>query len=468
MRTGEILCRDAKSYGNYVVKNRAFSEFCDGLKPAQRALLWSAFDLNMHKSREDIYSARIVGNATGKFHPHGDTVYEVLCRMTKEYLKFPYFDSESNFGDRLNKPGHARYTASKLSAYGKSFMYEDYLGTVPFKASYDGKNKVPLYLPALYPNLLINGTEGIGYGASARIPAFTIKSIQPLIKNALLGKPYSLNTLEFNFMYNPDILEVPDNYFDTGRGVLKFGPRYKVNADKTKYLLTHTSVLTLKNKSKLFGKLDSEPAIVQINDMSQDAHHLNIEFVLKGTPTERQAAISNINKTFSNSQSLITAWLEGPADNKFYQDDEDFEIKFMRGGLRNLIDGWADYRLAIEDMRLIALMEKVQKGLNYQELLLHAALNSAKIFKVLDSKNKYSSRKQLDDAMADALAIKYEEAHEITGLENYRLSSLERIEMEQKILELRDEISDLRGKRTNLESHTSSLVDTGLEGLLTA
>lgn len=468
MKLGDILRKDATAYGRYVLENRAFSEICDGLKPAQRALLWSAKYLGMDKSKARVRSARLSSTATGNYHPHGDNIYQVLCNIMPENIQYSYFEADSAFGDRMSKPGAARYSESSLSEYGKSFLNSEYLDCVPYKISYDGLDKVPLYLPSLLPNILINGTVGIGYGASADIPPFTIESIRPIIKAAILGKPYDPSRLEFNLMYNPIVQNLIPDYFQTGKGSLLLSPRRIVNPEKTKYTLTHTFVLNRKNRKKIFDKITSDPSVVRMHDMSKGAHTLEIEIILKGTLADKTKCIERIDRVFTTKKNLMTNWIEAPEGNKIYEDDSDFEITFQRDGFKFLIDGWVAYRLDIEQRRLTNLIAKTQAGLDYQKLLLHALLNSDKVFAVLDRKNKYSSRHELDARMAEVLTVTHEEAHEITDLAAHRLSSLEKSILDNKILKLKSEISDLNGKLNNLGSHTAELVDAGLEALLTA
>ena len=176
-------------YGVAVNEDRSVPCNIDGLKPVARRVLWAAYSMGSRANGKPVKSARIVGEAMGKYHPHGDkAIYDTMVGMVNATVGSMY--GQGNWGTLSDPtPAAMRYTESKLNKYSESVFFDNfYLPAIDYVPNYDGMNKEPLVLPALLPNLLLNGTFGIGVGVSTSIPSYTLKSLMKVIKKALKGE----------------------------------------------------------------------------------------------------------------------------------------------------------------------------------------------------------------------------------------------------------------------------------------
>jgi len=165
-----------KSYLDYamsVIVSRALPDVRDGLKPVHRRILYAMMEGNYDWSKPPRKSARIVGDVMGNYHPHGDSsIYEAMVRMAQDFsMRLPLVDGQGNFGSVDGDPAAAmRYTESRLARAAESLLRDIDKNTVEFTANYDETQLEPTVLPAEYPNLLVNGANGIAVGMATNIP----------------------------------------------------------------------------------------------------------------------------------------------------------------------------------------------------------------------------------------------------------------------------------------------------------
>ena len=171
------------SYINYamsVIASRALPDVRDGLKPVQRRILYAMIELNNGPDKPHRKCARIVGDAMGKYHPHGDSsIYGALVNMAQEWsTRYPLVDGHGNFGS-VDGDGAAamRYTEARLSKISMEMLADINKNTVDFVPNFDETEKEPAVLPARFPNLLVNGTSGIAVGMATNIPPHNLKEV---------------------------------------------------------------------------------------------------------------------------------------------------------------------------------------------------------------------------------------------------------------------------------------------------
>lgn len=168
------------SYAMSVIVSRALPDARDGLKPVHRRILYAMYDLGLLPERPYKKSARIVGEVLGKYHPHGDVaVYEAMVRMAQEFsMRYMLVDGQGNFGSVDGDNAAAmRYTEARLAPPAIDLLNDLGKDTVDFGTNFDATLKEPLVLPALLPNLLVNGADGIAVGMSTKIPPHNIGEI---------------------------------------------------------------------------------------------------------------------------------------------------------------------------------------------------------------------------------------------------------------------------------------------------
>ena len=170
-----------KSYIDYamsVIASRALPDVRDGLKPVQRRVLYSMIELNNGPDKPHRKCARIVGDTMGKYHPHGDSsIYGALVNLAQDWsTRYPLVDGHGNFGS-VDGDGAAamRYTEARLSKISMEMTADIYKDTVDFVPNFDETEKEPSILPSRFPNLLVNGAQGIAVGMATNIPPHNLR-----------------------------------------------------------------------------------------------------------------------------------------------------------------------------------------------------------------------------------------------------------------------------------------------------
>ncbi|WP_347246482.1 DNA gyrase subunit A, partial [Thermogutta sp.] len=163
-----------------VIVSRALPDVRDGLKPSQRRILVAMNDLNLTPGAARVKCAKICGDTSGNYHPHGESViYPTLVRMAQEWnMRYVLIDKQGNFGSIAGLPPAAmRYTEARLSPYAAMMLEDLDLDTVDFVPTYDERRLEPTVLPSKFPNLLVNGATGIAVGMSTEIPPHNLTEI---------------------------------------------------------------------------------------------------------------------------------------------------------------------------------------------------------------------------------------------------------------------------------------------------
>jgi len=173
-----------RRYLNYalsVITSRALPDIRDGLKPVQRRILYVMnHDLRLHADAHRRKSMKVCGDTTGNYHPHGEvSVYDTLVRLAQDFsLRYPLVDGQGNFGSIMGLPhAAARYTEVRLTSLADELMKELRFQTVEMRANYDGTREEPVVVPARFPNLLVNGTQGIAVGMATNIPPHNLGEV---------------------------------------------------------------------------------------------------------------------------------------------------------------------------------------------------------------------------------------------------------------------------------------------------
>ena len=175
----EEMERSFLDYAMSVIISRALPDVRDGLKPVHRRILFGMFDTNVVPTRPHVKCAKVVGEVMGKYHPHGDSaIYDALARMAQNFsLRHPLIDGHGNFGSPDAGPAAARYTECRLGRLALQLLAGIDENTVDFTPNYDGTSDEPTVLPARFPNLLVNGSQGIAVGMATSIPPHNLGEV---------------------------------------------------------------------------------------------------------------------------------------------------------------------------------------------------------------------------------------------------------------------------------------------------
>ena len=177
-------------YAMSVIISRALPDARDGLKPVHRRILWSMFDQGFRFDRAHVKCARVTGDVMARFHPHGDSaIYDALARMAQPFsLRHPLIDFHGNYGSPEDPPAAARYTESRLHPLAGQMLAGIDENTVDFVDNYSGDFTEPQVLPSRFPNLLVNGSQGIAVGMATNIPPHNLNEVCDAVTH-LLGNP---------------------------------------------------------------------------------------------------------------------------------------------------------------------------------------------------------------------------------------------------------------------------------------
>jgi DNA gyrase subunit A len=228
----EEMERSFLEYSMSVIVSRALPDVRDGLKPVHRRILYSMFDQGLRPDRPHTKCAKVVGDVMGSYHPHGDSsIYEALARMVQEFsMRHPLIDGHGNFGGTGPDEGPAamRYTECRLDSLALELMAGIDQDTVDFQPNYDATSEEPTVLPARFPNILVNGSQGIAVGMATNIAPHNLGEVIDATTHLLEHSEATPDDL-MEFVKGPDfptgalilgrqgILDA----FRTGRGSIK-------------------------------------------------------------------------------------------------------------------------------------------------------------------------------------------------------------------------------------------------------
>jgi len=192
-------------YAMSVITARALPDVRDGLKPVHRRILWGMYDQGNRPNRPYVKCARVVGDVMGKYHPHGDqAIYDALVRLGQLFsLRHPLIDPHGNFGSPNDPPAAMRYTECRLDELAMRLLDGIDEQTVDFSDNFDSTEQEPLVLPSRFPNLLVNGSQGIAVGMATNIPPHNLGEVIDAV-NHLLENPEATSEDLMAFVRGPD------------------------------------------------------------------------------------------------------------------------------------------------------------------------------------------------------------------------------------------------------------------------
>ena len=265
----ELLKELEESYLNYsmsVIMSRALPDARDGLKPVHRRILYAMHELGCFWNRSYKKSARVVGDVLGKYHPHGDSsIYDALVRMAQEFsMRHELVQGQGNFGSiDGDRAAAMRYTESRMSKIGGELLRDLEKETVTWTTNFDETLKEPAVLPAVFPNLLINGSEGIAVGMATKIPPHNLSEIINALVELIDNPNAEIEDL-MKHVKGPDFptsgkvlgLEGIKDAYSTGRGKVKMqGRAYTEIPDRGRSKIIITELPYQVNKANLVEKV---------------------------------------------------------------------------------------------------------------------------------------------------------------------------------------------------------------------
>ena len=294
----EIAEEMKKSYIDYsmsVIVGRALPDVRDGLKPVHRRILYSMSELNLTPDKPYRKSARIVGDVLGKYHPHGDSaVYLAMVRMAQDFsTRGLLVDGHGNFGSvDGDSPAAMRYTEARMSKLALELLRDIHKETVDFVPNFDESLKEPAVLPSRYPNLLVNGSNGIAVGMATSIPPHNLGEVIDATVHLIDNEECSVDDL-MKFVKGPDfptsaIIMGKENIaeaYRTGRGKVKVRARAVIEElPKGKQQIVVTEIPYQVNKAKLverIAELVKDKKVEGISDLRDESNRNGMRIVIE-------------------------------------------------------------------------------------------------------------------------------------------------------------------------------------------
>ncbi|WP_460412478.1 DNA gyrase subunit A [Paraclostridium bifermentans] len=443
-----------KSYIDYamsVIAGRALPDVRDGLKPVHRRILYSMSELNLTPDKPYRKSARIVGDVLGKYHPHGDTaVYFAMVRMAQDFsTRGLLVDGHGNFGSvDGDSPAAMRYTEARMSKLALELLRDIDKETVDFTPNFDESLKEPSVLPSRFPNLLVNGSNGIAVGMATSIPPHNLGEVIDATIHLIDNEDCSIEDL-IQFIQGPDfptsaIIMGKENIaeaYRTGRGKVKVRARaYIEELAKGKQQIVVTEIPYQVNKAKLVEKiaeLVKDKKVEGISDLRDESNRDGMRVVIE----LKRDANANIvlNKLYKHSQMedtfsiIMLALVNG-------------EPKVLN--LKQVLYHYVQHQKDVVTRRTQFDLNKAEARAHILEGLRIALDNLDEVIKLIraskttqEAKEGLINRFNLSDLQAQAILDM--RLQRLTGLERDKIEA-EYAELLKKINRLREILSDER------------------------
>jgi len=422
-----------KSYMDYamsVIVGRALPDIRDGLKPVHRRVLFAMNDLGNDYNKPYKKSARVVGDVIGKYHPHGDSaVYDTIVRMAQDFsLRYPLVDGQGNFGSIDGDSAAAmRYTEVRMDRLAHELLNDIEKETVEFGPNYDDSLEEPLVLPCKFPNLLVNGSEGIAVGMATKIPPHNLDEV-------IAGLIAIIDNPAVDFEDLMQLIPAPDfptggfilgqsgvrEAYSTGRGIIQMRARAMVETNKRtgRESIIINEIPFQVNKARLIEKIAElvrDKKIEGISDLRDESDRDGMRIVIELKRDSIPQVILNQLYKMTPMQSsfgiIMLAIVSG-------------QPRILT--LREVLDNFIEHRKDIVTRRTIFDLKKAEARAHILEGLKIALDNLDEVIQIIKtSANPAEAKKRLIERFGlsdiQSQAILDMRLHRLTGLERDKI-----------------------------------------------
>ena len=426
-------------YAMSVIVGRALPDVRDGMKPVHRRILYGMSQLGVTPDKPYKKSARIVGEVMGKYHPHGDSsIYDAMVRMAQDFsMRYPLVDGHGNFGS-IDGDGAAaqRYTEARMSPFSLQMLRDIDKDTVDFIANFDGEEKEPVVLPSRYPNLLVNGSNGIAVGMATSIPPHNLGEVIDATVKIIDNPEVSIDEL-MKIVKGPDFPTgaqilgksgIRDAY-RTGQGKIKVRAICEIeetNRGKSQIIVSEIPYAV--NKARLIEKIAELIKLKKIDgisdirdESSREGMRIVIELKRDANPQITLNQLYKHTQLQDNFSCIMIALVDG-------------QPKLLN--LYQILDEYIKFQKEVVTRRTQFDLAKAEARAHILEGLRIALDNIDEIIKIIrsaynDAKEKLMERFGLSEIQAQA----------ILDMRLARLQGLEREKIEKEYEELMDRIA---------------------------
>ncbi len=440
------------TYAMSVIMARALPDVRDGLKPVQRRILYTMYhDLHLYAGEKPRKCAKIVGDVTGNYHPHGGSAaYEALVRLAQSWvLRVPLVDGQGNFGSVDGDPPAAeRYTEARLTRVADNLMEELRQRTVEMRPNYDNTRTEPAVLPAQFPNLLVNGGAGIAVGLATNIPPHNLGEVVRACVH-LIETPEATTAQLLDRVKGPDFplggKVVTDRatlrqIYEEGTGSIKIQAEWTTESRGKKEFIIVTSIPYGVDKGKLENDIGviiesrKLPQLLGLTNESSEKAGLRIALEVKpGTdPNLVMAYLYKHSSLQENFAYNMTCLVPG----------EDGTLHPERVGLRAILRHFLDFRFATVRRRFEFDLEKLRERIHILE-------GFAIIFDALDRALKLiresEGKKDAGEKLMKAFKLDEVQANAVLDAQLYKIAQME-------IQQILDELKEKAAQAAKIEA----------------
>lgn len=432
------------TYAKYVIQDRAIPDVRDGLKPVQRRIIFTMFKNNNVFNKPTRKCAHTVGAVMGTFHPHGDTsIYEALARMSQDWkIRYPLIDFQGNNGSiDGDSPAAYRYTESRLAEISNELVREIDKKTVDMQLNFDDTEFEPTILPARFPNLFANGTEGIAVGMATEIPPHNLREIIDAVVYRIGHKTATIEDL-MQFVLGPDFpgggiiyeSEGLKSIYLTGRGRIEIASKEEIvqNKDNQQIVITEIPYKTQKNQLVFeIDKIIHSKAVDGLLEVRDESDWKGIRIVID---CKKDAKVELLLQYLNNKTGLVSSYSTNM-------------VAIVDGRPRTLnlltyVDAYIAHQVDVITRRSKFDLDRFQARLHIVEGLIQASLNINEVVEIIrHSKDKADSKINL----MNRYGFSNEQAEAIVTMPLYKLSHTDEVILENEKAQLLKDIEILKG-----------------------
>mgnify|MGYP005769875283 FL=1 len=440
----EVLPSAMLPYAEFVILDRALPRVEDGLKPVQRRILYTMYEMGLTPDKPHKKSARIVGDCMGKYHPHGDaSVYDAMVRMAQDFnMGRTLVNGHGNFGSVDGDPAAAmRYTEARLEPLALELLRDLDKSTVPFSLNFDDSLKEPDMLPGRFPNLLVNGASGIAVGLATNIPPHNLGEVIDGVV-AYIDHP----NIKFNEMLRyipaPDfptggfiIANELNQAYKTGKGRILIRAKVRVEdgeGDKKNIVITELPYQV--NKSTLLRKIadlreEKKEQLAAISRVSDESDRDGIRAVIEVRPDGDVNKILKILYKYTDLEVTFGMNMVAIAGGKP-----------MLMGLMDIIRYYVNYQREVVLRRTKFDLAAAKERCHILEGLIIAVRNIDEVVKIIKNAESTADAR---DKLRKRFSLSEKQAQAILDLRLARLTKLEVYKLEEELKRLKELIEKL-------------------------
>ncbi len=433
-------------YSMSVIVGRALPDVRDGLKPVQRRILFSTYDVGLYYGKPYRKCAKIVGEVMGNYHPHGDSsIYEALVRMAQTFtFRMPLIDGQGNFGSVDGDPPAAmRYTEARMQKITEELIKDLDKDTVDFIPTYDESGKEPTVLPVRFPQLLVNGSSGIAVGMATNIPPHNLGEIIDATIYIIENKDKNIKTDDLlKIVSGPDFptgayiigREGIKKAYETGRGSITMQSKVKIEETKKgKQQIVITELPYMVNKAQLLETISDlvrDKKIEGITDLRDESDKDGVRAVVEISRNDNAEVI--LNQLYKHTVMRTTFGIN--------------MLALVNGrpktlSLKEVLQNFIEFRKEVIIRRTKFELKKAERRAHILEGLLIALKYLDRVIKLIRASDNVEEAKE---GLIKTFKLTPIQAQAILDMKLQQLTALEVEKIEKELAELKKLIEELK------------------------